>query len=102
MPINCPRDFLEQDACLDCYYKQGNECWGIVNTPRRLSTILTLEERIVMLEESREPQTVDLIHRTSDMSKKEFDHLEQTYRLAKYLEHIEKSKPKRKYKEYKV
>jgi len=87
MPLNCPKHYSEYNACLECGCKHGKECVRFTPTPivEKLSDILTLEERISLLEDKDSPQIVEHIHRTSDMSKQEFALLHQTSGLAKYL-----------------
>jgi len=87
MPLNCPNHYLEYNACLECGCKHGKECWRFTPTPivEKLSDILTLDERVSLLEDKDGPRIVEHIHRTSDMSKQEFDLLLQTAGLVKYL-----------------
>jgi len=50
MPINCPGCFPEPDACEGCRHNMDEKCcWG--TTPIPLRDILTLGERICILED---------------------------------------------------
>lgn len=75
MPLHCPRQIPGYNACLDCRNRHDNECWadmgGVVfaNGERRsgmpvsekLANILTIEERIALLEDRPEVPPVDIV-----------------------------------------
>ena len=55
MPTNCPIALPALTACLGCRNKHGKECWNDPLTPQQLSAILTVEEKVAMLEDKLEP-----------------------------------------------
>ncbi len=65
MPLECPaftqdynHAYSPYNACLDCRYKYGNECWYYTKSPHKLSDILTVEERLAMIEDKKEIQPI--------------------------------------------
>ena len=60
MPLNCPMDFLEHDACRGCRFHHDGGCRSNLPILQKLSDILTIEERLSLLER-QEPQEV--VHR---------------------------------------
>lgn len=54
MPINCPKLRSEYNACLSCRHRQGNECWANYPAVIRLSDILTIGERVSIIEDRKE------------------------------------------------
>jgi hypothetical protein len=68
MPLNCPK-FTQQynsyyaryNACLDCGSQHGNECWFNFPTAQKLADILTLEERVAILEDRKESPEVNVV-----------------------------------------
>lgn len=64
MPLNCPKYRLEYNTCLDCRYRHENECWANLPIPKKLSPILTAEERIAILEDRKETPDVNIVTMT--------------------------------------
>ena len=65
MPLECPaftqdynHAYSPYNACLDCRYKYGDECWYYTKSPRKLSDILTTAERLAILEDKKEIQPI--------------------------------------------
>jgi len=52
MPLNCPELRVEYGACQWCRFKHDDECWHDNQSPVKLRDILTLEERICLLEDN--------------------------------------------------
>ena len=59
MPLECPKfthdynhAFSSYNACLDCGHRHGNECWYYNKCSVNLSDILTISERISILEDT--------------------------------------------------
>ena len=61
MPLNCPQNRLEYNACLSCGRRHGNECWAIPQVSQKLADILTVEERISILEDRKEVPEVNIV-----------------------------------------
>ena len=68
MPLHCPKftqdynDFYSKyNACLDCNKRHDNECWAIPQASVKLADILTIEERIAILEDRRESPEVNIV-----------------------------------------
>ncbi len=55
MPLTCPLVILPYDACSGCRQLHNKECWANPLVPLKLSGILTLEERVAILEDRPEP-----------------------------------------------
>jgi len=53
MPLNCPRNIPDYDACLDCRLRYENQCRANLPVSQNLADILTEEERISILENKR-------------------------------------------------
>jgi len=66
MPINCPNAFPKYDDCANCRFRSGDECWWNTKLPIKLSSILTIEERLSRLEDlqpyQRKEPSVEIIH----------------------------------------
>lgn len=50
-PIECPKLFVEYNACLDCRFRHDYECWQ--GRPIKLKDVLTVDERVSILEDIR-------------------------------------------------
>ena len=97
MPLECPAftqdynyTFSGYDACLDCRYQHDNECWYYIKASRKLSDILTIKERLDVLEDRKEIQPVfnpRPVDREIDQLKAGFLHLQN-----KINKHLDKSK----------
>ena len=72
MPLNCSRGLLEYNACLNCRYQHMNECWFNLPITIKLSDILTLSERIAILEDRKEPPEVNIV----TISKQDYQQLQ--------------------------
>lgn len=99
-PLDCPKGFLEYNACLGCSKRHkakltsGDECWARMPISEKLANILTLEERIAILENRKEVPPVDIVTIT-------YQDYQQLQRLILSLEekinsHIDKTKSKKK------
>lgn len=58
MPINCPRNRLQSDACLECDSRLNNRC---TSSHENLAEILTIEERVSLLEGRKESPEVNIV-----------------------------------------
>ncbi len=90
MPLNCSLHFSLYNDCLSCRYLHENECWAKLPVARKLTDILTIEERIAILEDRREIPPVDIV----TITRKDYQQLQ---RLILSLEeklntHIDKSR----------
>jgi len=99
MPLNCPRNFLKYNDCLDCRHRHENKCWFNVPIVQKLSDILTIEERIAILEDRKEVPPVDIV----TISRQDYQQLQRLLLLLeeKINSHIDKTKG-RNYKDYKI
>ena len=97
MPLNCPNYWLEYNACLSCRSRVDNRCCFSTNSPRKLSDILTVEERVSILEDKGGVPPVDIV----TISRADYQQLQRLLLLLeeKINKHIEKT-PRRKYKHY--
>lgn len=66
MPLNCPRDMFEYNDCLGCRHRSEKECLALVTVSRPLSDILTMEERINILEDRKENPAVNIVTITKE------------------------------------
>ncbi len=97
MPLECPNGFAQYNACLSCGYRHENECW--TSKPfRALRDILTIEDRICLLEDRKEVPEVNIVTMTHkdyqqlqrlllSLQEKLYNHLAQqstTKRRSKY------------------
>jgi hypothetical protein len=64
MPINCLNHFLEYNACTGCGNRQGKFCHVFPFSPFAISDILTIEERVAILEDRLTPPKPDTINIT--------------------------------------
>jgi len=90
MPLNCPRNIPDYNYCLHCGSRHGNECWVNLPVSQKLADILTIEERIAILEDRKEVPEVNIVTITKD-------DLQQLQRLLLHLQekldsHISKEK----------
>lgn len=65
MPLECPSftqdynyAYSHYNACSDCRYRHDDECWYHIKAARKLSDILTTNERLAILEDKKEIQPV--------------------------------------------
>ncbi len=101
MPSNCPLGYrLDYNDCLDCRHRHENECWANLPISQKLSDILTLEERIAILEDRKEAPPVNIV----TISHQDYQQLQRLIlSLKEKLEsHITSSGKKNKYNEYKL
>jgi hypothetical protein len=61
MPFNCPRFYPEYNACLGCRNRHDNDCWANLPITQKLSDILTIEERVGILEDRKEIPAVNVV-----------------------------------------
>ena len=61
MPYNCPKRFPEYNACLGCRYQHESDCWANLPVAVKLSEILTMEERVSILEDRKEAPAVNVV-----------------------------------------
>ena len=66
MPLNCPRNILQYNYCLVCGSRHDNECWANIPVSLKLADILTIEERISILEDRKESPPVNIVTITRD------------------------------------
>lgn len=102
MPLNCPlftsaylSYFARYNACLGCGKRHENECWADLPIARSLSDILTIEERVAILEDRKEVPPVNIV----TMSRKDYQQLQ---RLLLLLEerinsHIDRTEGNKDY-----
>ncbi len=93
MPLNCPIHRLDYNDCLDCHKLHDNECWAIPHEKRHLGSILTLEERIAILEDRPQIPEVNIV----TITKQELQNWQRTLlvlqgRLDKHLAQSPKKK----------
>jgi len=67
-PQSCPKFtqnynsyYSRYNACLDCGNRHENECWFSFPISVKLSDILTLEERVAILEDRKESPEVNIV-----------------------------------------
>ncbi len=101
MPLEClayTRDYnyaySEYNACVGCKHRHENECWYQVTIPRKLADILTINERIAILEDKQSNPEVNIV----TLTKQDYQQLQ---RLLLSLQekidsHIEKTQGKNK------
>ena len=98
MPLECPSfthdynyAYSAYNACLDCRYKHGNECWYFIKSPRPLSDILIVEERLAILEQAK--SEIEPVFRARPVDR-EIDQLKAglLYLQNKLNGHLDKSK----------
>ncbi len=101
MPLECPRFILEYNtyfskynACLDCRNRHDNQCWYNIKSSRNLSDILTIEERINMLEDKQEVPEINIV----TITKHDYQQLQRLLLSLqeKLNSHIEKTQGKNK------
>lgn len=108
MPLNCPECYPDYDACLACCNRNGKECWAFMPycPPMKLSGILTIEERIAILEDRlADPNITGNIkgNEARFIKSKDYQKLERMVLLVEEIEeklnnHIDKTaKPKSSY-----
>ncbi len=102
-PLNCPRwtrdynkGFKGYNACLSCGSRHDNECWVIPQGSQKLSDILTLEERVSILEDRKESPEVNVV----TISKQDYQRLQKLLLLIeeRINTHIEKTTGKKRSK----
>lgn len=101
MPLNCTKYRLKYNDCLDCRYRHENECWANIPIPQKLSSVLTMEERVAILEDRKEPPDVNIV----TISKQDYQQLQRLLlSLQEKLDsHINKNvSSKKKYNDYKI
>ena len=54
MPSNCPAKIPQYNYCYICLHVYKDECWFNSLVPRKLSDILTTDERLTLLEDRPE------------------------------------------------
>ncbi len=54
MPLNCPLILLPYNACRVCRQRHDKECWANPLVPMKLSDLLTVDERIAIIEDKME------------------------------------------------
>ena len=91
MPINCPTYRLEYNDCLSCRSRVDNRCCFNNHLPRKLSEILTVEERVSILEDKGGVPPVDIV----TITRKDYQQLQ---KINKYVDKT----PRQKSKHYKL
>ena len=101
MPLECPRFardyntyFSKYNACLDCRYRHDNECWYHVRDSRKLADILTINERVAILEDRKETPEVNIV----TMTKQDYQQLQRLLLTLheKLNSHIDKTQGKKR------
>ncbi len=98
MPLNCP-DYPpgNYSDCLSCRHRHKNECWYLAMYPRKLRGILTVEERLAILEDNASPPVTQ-----SEWTGNQWDYVQQlkgqVVFLTKKVNELLARKPKRKSK----
>ncbi len=55
MPLRCPIQKYEYDACIGCRERLGQDCWVYAPDAIELDKILNIVERVSILEDSLKP-----------------------------------------------
>ena len=72
MPYNCPKQYPEYNACLGCRHQHESDCWANLPVVLKLSEILTMEERVSILEDREETPAVNVV----TITKKDYQQLQ--------------------------
>ncbi len=103
MPINCPINMVKYNACQGCTLRYGDECWCNSLAPQKLSGILTIDERVAIIEDRlSDPNITGNIKRNEArfIKSRDYQRLERMILLVeeKLNNHIDKTaKPKSSY-----
>ena len=102
MPLNCPKKRLPYNACLDCHFRNDNECWANLPISQKLADILTITERVSILEDRKETPAVNIV----TITKQDYQQLQRLIlSLKEKLEsHITQgvTSKKKKFKDYSI
>ncbi len=100
MPLNCPVDLLHYNACTNCRNRDGIDCIASYAVPIKLSSILTIGERLAILED-RDIKT------QPEWTGKQWDYVQQLKAQVLFLtnkvnELLARKKKDKGYKDYAV
>ena len=89
-PIHCQRGLLQYNACLSCRYRDGDKCNLNMPITVNLADILTLDERLSILEDRKEVPPVNIV----TITRQDYQNLQRLILSLqeRLLAHIDKSK----------
>lgn len=94
-PLHCQRGLLEYNACLSCRYRDKNKCNLNMPVTVKLADILTIEERVAILEDRKEVPPVNIV----TISRQDYQNLQRLILALqeKINSHIDRSKKAKQY-----